>query len=355
MQAISLSWLVFNTVPHITLLFNSAFGPGAFMVAWCRFGMFLTFASGALAIILMWLLYPRAVDFTPALLGSVTFLQVCAHATIVSAAGQPTGVSATGVSATGVSAAVHGQVPRQWSGAAAAGDFTRHHGTAPGCRAERVQRHDPDKIDTITTHRFSPCHKIPAAVQSEFSGMIPADFPEDVTTWRSDSGLQYERARIAANGGVKNRFNQQSALPGFNVTRDLSGGFYEDGEYGPVKLTKTNALSMSTLAWAMLDARSSFTADQTFLVRCCLALCLAACAACAASAPPARALPCSCLALCMLPDKDQVSHHVDARVGHARRPVELHCRPCVAALLCACGVCGVCCVSCFGDADACQR
>jgi hypothetical protein len=78
-QAISLSWIVFNTVPHLTLLFNSAFGPGNFMVAWCRLGMFLTAATGALAVVLMWLLYPREVSFTDALDGSVTYLHVRAH------------------------------------------------------------------------------------------------------------------------------------------------------------------------------------------------------------------------------------------------------------------------------------
>ena len=75
-QGISLSWLVFNTVPHVNLLFYSAFGPGGFMVAWCKLGMLLTFASSALAIILMWLLYPREVDFQEPLNFSVRFMQV---------------------------------------------------------------------------------------------------------------------------------------------------------------------------------------------------------------------------------------------------------------------------------------
>lgn len=79
-QAISLCWIVFNTVPHLTLLFNSAFGPGGFMVAWCRFGMFVTAVSGALAVTLMWLLYPREVSFFEGLQGSVTYLQARPHA-----------------------------------------------------------------------------------------------------------------------------------------------------------------------------------------------------------------------------------------------------------------------------------
>lgn len=75
-QGISLCWLVFNTIPHVNLLFYSAFGPGGFMVGWCKMGMLLTTASSALAIILMWLLYPREVDFVKPLDFSVRFLQV---------------------------------------------------------------------------------------------------------------------------------------------------------------------------------------------------------------------------------------------------------------------------------------
>lgn len=75
-QGISLCWLVFNTIPHINLLFYSAFGPGGFMVAWCKLGMMLTTASSALAIILMWLLYPREVNFEQPLSFSVKFMQV---------------------------------------------------------------------------------------------------------------------------------------------------------------------------------------------------------------------------------------------------------------------------------------
>ena len=76
-QGISLCWLVFNTIPHLNLLFYSAFGPGGFMVGWCRFGMFVTTATSALAIVLMWLLYPRDVDFRKPLEASIRFLQVC--------------------------------------------------------------------------------------------------------------------------------------------------------------------------------------------------------------------------------------------------------------------------------------
>lgn len=79
LQGISLCWLVFNTIPHLNLLFYSAFGPGGFMVGWCRFGMFVTTATSALAIVLMWLLYPREVDFRQPLIASIRFLQVRLH------------------------------------------------------------------------------------------------------------------------------------------------------------------------------------------------------------------------------------------------------------------------------------
>ena len=75
-QGISLCWLVFNTVPHLTLLLNSAFGPGPFMVRWCHVGMLVTALTSALAIVLMWLLYPRELDYAVPFASSITFLQV---------------------------------------------------------------------------------------------------------------------------------------------------------------------------------------------------------------------------------------------------------------------------------------
>jgi membrane-bound metal-dependent hydrolase YbcI (DUF457 family) len=75
-QAISMCWIVFNTIPHLTLLFNAYFGPGGFMVAWCRFAMFITAVAGALAIVLMWLLWPREGEYESSMNASITFLQV---------------------------------------------------------------------------------------------------------------------------------------------------------------------------------------------------------------------------------------------------------------------------------------
>lgn len=56
-------------------------------------------------------------------------------------------------------------------------------------------------------------------------------------------------------------------MPAFNTTMDLSAGFYEDGPWGPVKLTKNNGLATAMLAWAMLDAKESFQEDRDLMVR----------------------------------------------------------------------------------------
>jgi hypothetical protein len=76
-KSISLCWIVFNTVPHLLLLLNGYFGPGLLMVGICKICMFVTNASGILAIILMWLLYPREVKFVKPLAASIKFMQVC--------------------------------------------------------------------------------------------------------------------------------------------------------------------------------------------------------------------------------------------------------------------------------------
>ena len=48
---------------------------------------------------------------------------------------------------------------------------------------------------------------------------------------------------------------------------DVSGGFYEDGPWGPIKLTKSNALSTSILAWSLLDAEDAMRQEEPTLVR----------------------------------------------------------------------------------------
>jgi hypothetical protein len=74
-----------------------------------------------------------------------------------------------------------------------------------------------------------------------------------VSTWRKDSGLLYKNYILDASTGVTSPYRQDQSLPAFNVSLDLSGGFYENGIYGPVKITKSIAIATSMLAWAILD------------------------------------------------------------------------------------------------------
>lgn len=75
-KGISMCWIVFNTVPHLMLLLHAYLGPGYVMVAFCKLFLLLTNGSGILAIVLMWLLYPREVDFEPAINASIKLMQV---------------------------------------------------------------------------------------------------------------------------------------------------------------------------------------------------------------------------------------------------------------------------------------
>jgi Glycosyl hydrolase family 9 len=197
-QAISLCWLVFNTIPHVTLLLNSSVGPGSFMVAWCRIGMLLTTASSALAVVLMWLLYPREIDFMETLNSSLFFLR------------------------------------------------------------------------------------------AEVSGRLPLGYTPQ---WRGSSGEQLVSAHVDAPNGIQSVFRPALSIGKINVTRDLSGGFYEDGPWGPIKLTKNNAFSTAMLAWGVLDkiTEQSFRSDPARLVR--PSPCTAAAAAGAAARHSDRARP----------------------------------------------------------------
>jgi hypothetical protein len=89
-------------------------------------------------------------------------------------------------------------------------------------------------------------------MQAELSGKLPPGYPATLS-WRKDSGLIYKNVVLDAVSGVTSPFRQDQSLPAFNVTLDLSGGFYEDGIYGPVKITKSIAMTTSMLAWAILD------------------------------------------------------------------------------------------------------
>jgi hypothetical protein len=81
-----------------------------------------------------------------------------------------------------------------------------------------------------------------------------------------DSGLQYRKATVDGSEGVTSNYRPQYSLPSFNVTTDLSGGFYEDGPWGPVKMTKSNALSTANLAWAVMDLPGPYERNPRLMV-----------------------------------------------------------------------------------------
>jgi hypothetical protein len=102
-------------------------------------------------------------------------------------------------------------------------------------------------------------------VQAQMSGRLPLDHR---VLWRSHSGLQY-RSLLVESPGIRSNFKpyDNPNMPAFNATVDLSRGFYEDGPWGPVKLTKNNGFSTAMLAWAMLDAKEAFHKDRDLAVR----------------------------------------------------------------------------------------
>lgn len=76
-----------------------------------------------------------------------------------------------------------------------------------------------------------------------------------------------QTARVQALQGIRDPYSNKR-LPSIRPrVIDLSGGFFEDGPYGPVKLTKSNALSTAMLAWALLDAPDAFDDNPALLVR----------------------------------------------------------------------------------------
>lgn len=104
-------------------------------------------------------------------------------------------------------------------------------------------------------------------VQAQMSGKLPGDHVLRVP-WRFNSGMAY-RNILVSSPPIKSSFRpyDNPNMAAFNTTLDLSGGFYEDGPWGPVKLTKNNGFSTAMLAWAMLDAEESFRDNKDIEVR----------------------------------------------------------------------------------------
>ena len=102
-------------------------------------------------------------------------------------------------------------------------------------------------------------------MQAQMSGKLPPDNP---VSWRNDSGLFYDNIRQPTAGfKISHKLFNIPNLPAFTANLSISGGFYEDGPWGPVKLTKSNALSTAVLAWSLLEAEEAFREDRNTVVR----------------------------------------------------------------------------------------
>lgn len=85
-------------------------------------------------------------------------------------------------------------------------------------------------------------------LNAERSGVISGGYPID---WRSSSGLQYAEVNMTFTNVTKGVVTDKTDF--FFKQVDLSGGFYNDGEIGAVKLTWNIAVTTSMLAWSMLE------------------------------------------------------------------------------------------------------
>ena len=170
-KVISLFWVVFNILPHLILLVYSQTGQGTFLTWFNRMCMCVAALASTGAVVSMWFLYPKEVEWRPVVASAVQF------------------------------------------------------------------------------------------IQAEQAGALPADWP---VKWRQSSGLQMRNVNVSSPGFLQlDKYALLATLEPFSVRiPDLSGGFYNDGLTGPVKLTKAAALSTSMLAWAMLDAPEAYVDDE---------------------------------------------------------------------------------------------
>jgi Glycosyl hydrolase family 9 len=163
-KAIALLWVLYNMVPHVLLLTYARFGKGGMLRFMCSFLMYLQSVVSILALVLLWLLYPREEDYSRAADLSLDFLY--------------------------------------------------------------AQR----------------------------SGQLGKPYP---VPWRQTSGIKntYQLPFPVYDGtGTLSAFGSKPA--------DLTGGFYTDGEIGPVKVTTHVALTTSMLAWSLLDYAEWWAKDQ---------------------------------------------------------------------------------------------
>ena len=73
-KAIALCWVLYNLVPHALLLIYAAFGAGRALARACTIFCAAQALLSALALTLLWLLYPREADYEQAASLSLNFL-----------------------------------------------------------------------------------------------------------------------------------------------------------------------------------------------------------------------------------------------------------------------------------------
>jgi hypothetical protein len=157
-KAIALCWVLYNIVPHVLLLVYSRFGSGNILRYACNALMVTQSIISVLALILLWILYPREEDYVRATDLSLSFLY------------------------------------------------------------------------------------------SQRSGALVQPYP---ISWRFNSGTENKIA-LRVNMSDPAGFNLTGIV---NITADLTGGYYTDGEVGPVKITVHVAMTTAMLAWSLLDYR----------------------------------------------------------------------------------------------------
>jgi hypothetical protein len=167
-KAIALSWVIYNIVPHVLLLTYARFGSGRILHFACNFLCFVQSFVSLLALILLWVLYPREEDYVRATDLSLKFLFT------------------------------------EWSGDV----------VPPFIIPWRFTSGKLNVID-LTINRYSPLNATVASTKK--------------------------------------------------VPVNLSGGFYTEGEIGPVKVTTHVAMTTAMLSWSMLDYPEWWASDATRL------------------------------------------------------------------------------------------
>jgi hypothetical protein len=97
-------------------------------------------------------------------------------------------------------------------------------------------------------------------LDAQRSGVAGASYP---LKWRTTTGLQNVYNIIFYNDSTN---SGKTPIPSkeFTFARvDLSGGFYNDGQVGPVKLTWNIALTTTMLAWSMLEYKDFWSKEET--------------------------------------------------------------------------------------------